>query len=39
MSEELVIQRGITIPAWELWWTASRSGGPGDNTPTRQVAA
>ena len=29
MSEELVIQRGITIPAWELWWTASRSGGPG----------
>ena len=29
MSEELEIQRGITIPAWELWWTASRSGGPG----------
>ena len=29
MSEELVIQAGITIPAWELWWTASRSGGPG----------
>lgn len=29
MSEELEIQRGVTIPAWELWWTASRSGGPG----------
>jgi|MDSW01.1.fsa_nt_gb ribosome-associated protein len=29
MSDELEIQRGVTIPAWELWWTASRSGGPG----------
>ena len=29
MSEELVIQTGVIIPPWELWWTASRSGGPG----------
>lgn len=29
MSEELPIQNGVTIPSWELWWTASRSGGPG----------
>ncbi len=27
--EDLVINKRITIPGWELWFTASRSGGPG----------
>ena len=30
MSEEdLEIKEGLVIPGWELWVTASRSGGPG----------
>ena len=27
--EDLVINARVTIPAWELWFTASRSSGPG----------
>ena len=29
MEADLVIQDGLVIPGWELWVTASRSGGPG----------
>lgn len=30
MSEEdLEIKEGLVIPGWELWFTATRSGGPG----------
>jgi len=29
MDDDLQIQDGIVIPASELWFTASRSGGPG----------
>jgi ribosome-associated protein len=27
--DDLVINTSVTIPGWELWFTASRSGGPG----------
>lgn len=27
--DDLEIKEGVTIPGWELWFTASRSGGPG----------
>ncbi len=27
--EDLQVKERITIPGWELWFTASRSGGPG----------
>lgn len=27
--EDLEVQEGVTIPGWELYFTASRSGGPG----------
>jgi ribosome-associated protein len=27
--DDLVINKSVTIPGWELWFTASRSGGPG----------
>jgi ribosome-associated protein len=29
MDDDLTIKEGIAIPASELWFTASRSGGPG----------
>ncbi len=28
-EEDLQIRKGLVIPGWELWFTASRSGGPG----------
>lgn len=28
-EENLEIKEGLEIPGWELWFTASRSGGPG----------
>lgn len=27
--DDLQINKDVTIPGWELWFTASRSGGPG----------
>ena len=29
MEADLTIREGLVIPGWELWFTASRSGGPG----------
>ncbi len=40
MSEDLPIQDGIVIPGWEIWFTASRAGGPGGqhvNTSSTRV--
>ncbi len=40
MSEELEIKPGVTLPAHELSWAASRSGGPGGqhvNTTSSKV--
>lgn len=41
MSEEdLEIKEGLVIPGWELWFTATRSGGPGGqhaNTSSTRV--
>ena len=28
-EDDLPIRDDVTIPGWELWWTSSRSGGPG----------
>lgn len=40
MDEPLTIREGVIIPGWELWFTASRSGGPGGqhvNTSSTRV--
>lgn len=37
--EDLDIKHGLTIPAYELWFTATRSGGPGGQHANKTSSA